>query len=37
MHRNHVNKQHSAKKFKSQIRKTKVMNIKGPMRGGIRL
>lgn len=33
-----VNKHKSAKKFRSQIGKTKLINIKaGPMRGGIRL
>lgn len=38
MYRVHVNKHRSAKKFKRQVGKTKVINMKGaPMRGGIRL
>lgn len=38
MHRGHVNKFHSAKKFKHNIRRTKAPNMKAaPMRGGIRL
>lgn len=32
-----VNKSASARKFRSQARRTKAMNIRGPMRGGIRL
>lgn len=38
MYRSHVNKFHSAKKFKQNVRKTKAPNMKAaPMRGGIRL
>lgn len=38
MHRNHVNKHSSAKKFRKQIKHTKMANVRvGPMRGGIRL
>lgn len=32
-----VSKYGSARKFRAQSRRTKVQNIKGPMRGGIRL
>lgn len=37
MRRHHVNKHRSAKKFKSHVRRTKSANMRGPMRGGIRL
>lgn len=37
MFRRHVNKTRSAAKFKSNVRRTKSINLKGPMRGGIRL
>lgn len=38
MKRYGVNKSHSAKKFRKQVGKTKLINLKGaPMRGGIRL
>lgn len=37
MHRQYVNKRASANKFKSNVRKTKALNLRGPMRGGIRL
>ena len=37
LYRNGVSKGKSAGKFKRQVSKTKAMNIKGPMRGGIRL
>lgn len=38
MHRNHVNKHHSAKVFRKQMGKTKRINVAGAvMRGGIRL
>lgn len=37
MHRQPVNKYRSANKFKSQVRKTKSINVAAPMRGGIRL
>lgn len=37
-HRTPVNKQASARKFKSQVGRTKKINFAaGPMRGGIRL
>ena len=36
LHRKPVNKRHSAGTFRSNSRKTKGANIKGPMRGGIR-
>lgn len=32
-----VQKRRSAKKFRSQTRRTKARNVSGPMRGGIRL
>lgn len=32
-----VNKQKSAAQFRGNMRKTKAINMKGPMRGGIRL
>lgn len=38
MRRSHVNKSRSARKFKSQVGRTKAANMRvGPMRGGIRL
>lgn len=38
MFRRPVNKQRSAKSFRRQVSKTKLVNLKGaPMRGGIRL
>ncbi|QXP08561.1 MAG: hypothetical protein [Arizlama microvirus] len=38
MHRKHVNKHNSAKKFRNNLRNTKAPNMRGaPMRGGIRL
>lgn len=38
MHRIPVNKHRSAKTFKKNVRKTKVVNMRAaPMRGGIRL
>lgn len=37
-YRKSVNKSSSAKKFRSQVSRTKYANVKaGPMRGGIRL
>ncbi|WNK14780.1 MAG: hypothetical protein [Microvirus sp.] len=36
MRRNHVNKGKSARHFRAQTAKTKVANMRGPMRGGIR-
>jgi len=35
--RHHVNKYRSAKKFRGQSKRTKAANVRGPMRGGIRL
>lgn len=35
--RHHVNKRHSARKFRKSAQRTKSANIAGPMRGGIRL
>lgn len=32
-----VNKKRSARKFRGQSRRTNARNMKGPMRGGIRL
>jgi hypothetical protein len=37
MHRKHVNKHKSAHQFRKNTKKTKALNMKGPMRGGIRL
>ena len=38
MHRKSVNKGRSASQFRSNVRKTKAINMRGaPMRGGIRL
>lgn len=37
MHRRAVNKAASARKFRSQAGRTKSLNMRGPMRGGIRL
>jgi hypothetical protein len=36
-YRKSVNKGRSAKKFRKHSRRTKAANMKGPMRGGIRL
>lgn len=37
-YRGHVNKRHSARKFRKNISHTKAINLRGaPMRGGIRL
>lgn len=37
-HRSHVNKHHSARKFRKHTMRTKAINLRGaPMRGGIRL
>jgi hypothetical protein len=35
--RGHVNKHKSARKFRKSSGRTKARNLKGPMRGGIRL
>lgn len=35
--RGKVSKYHSARKFRKQVGHTKMANMKGPMRGGIRL
>lgn len=32
-----VNKNRSARKFRKNIGRTKALNLRGPMRGGIRL
>lgn len=37
LRRGGVSKGRSARKFRSQSRRTKGANLKGPMRGGIRL
>lgn len=37
MKRYGVNKHRSVKKFRNQVGRTKAANVKGPMRGGIRL
>lgn len=37
LRRGHVNKKRSSGKFRKQTRRTNVRNMKGPMRGGIRL
>lgn len=37
LRRKGVSKYGSARKFRSQSRRTKAANVKGPMRGGIRL
>lgn len=37
MYRKHVNKHRSAAQFRSNVGRTKALNMKGPMRGGIRL
>jgi len=36
MRRSFVNKHKSARKFRSQVGRTKIANMRGPMRGGIR-
>lgn len=36
-YRSHVNKHASAKKFRSNVKRTMALNMRGPMRGGIRL
>lgn len=36
MRRIPVNKKHSARKFRSQVGRTKSANMRGPMRGGFR-
>lgn len=36
MRRSHVNKHHSAKKFRHQVARTKSANMRAPMRGGFR-
>lgn len=36
MRRHAVNKSRSAKKFRKQVSRTKVANMRGPMRGGFR-
>ena len=35
--RGHVNKGRSARRFRSAVGRTKSVNMRGPMRGGIRL
>jgi len=35
--RHKVSKFHSARKFRKSVGRTKALNMKGPMRGGIRL
>lgn len=35
--RKHVSKHKSAKKFRGHVKHTKALNLKGPMRGGIRI
>lgn len=35
--RHSVSKKHSARKFRKNVGRTKAVNMKGPMRGGIRL
>lgn len=37
MYRHKVNKHRAAGKFRHQSGKTKALNMRGPMRGGIRL
>lgn len=37
MHRSHVNKSKSAKKFNGRASKTNPINLRGSIRGGIRL
>lgn len=37
MARYRVNKSSSARKFRNHTKRTKALNMKGPMRGGIRL
>lgn len=37
MRRRPVNKRRSAAQFRSNLKRTKAVNVKGPMRGGIRL
>lgn len=37
MARYRVNKGASARKFRRNVNRTKALNMKGPMRGGIRL
>lgn len=37
MYRKNVNKSRSAAQFRSNVGRTKALNMKGPMRGGIRL
>lgn len=36
MRRHPVNKSRSARKFRGQVGRTKVANLRGPMRGGFR-
>jgi len=36
MRRNPVNKGHSARRFRKQVGRVKVANMRGPMRGGFR-
>lgn len=36
MRRHHVNKHSSSRKFRKQVGRTKVANVRGPMRGGFR-
>jgi len=36
MRRSSVNKHKSARKFRGQVGRTKVANMRGPMRGGFR-
>lgn len=36
MRRSHVNKHRSSRKFRHQVGKTKIANMRGPMRGGFR-
>lgn len=37
MHRHPVNKRKSVNQFRRGVSKTKALNMRGPMRGGIRL
>lgn len=36
MRRHSVHKGHSARKFRRQVGRTKIANMRGPMRGGFR-
>ena len=36
MRRHSVHKGHSARKFRRQVGRTKIANLRGPMRGGFR-